>query len=193
MFNINTTKMEHTLNAGKYYLGDPCFALNEHYHYDVWGEYYKYDNGKIDLTYKDEDFMIVHSTHYGDGIYEDTKKRKYSVKSGTLALIPFKCIDNIEIAKKHGKVFEFPEDVLFIYDAGNFVIRSMHFIIKINTVNEDFYESENEDHLLQDGEKVNYYTPDDVSDFEDIYDDESDDEIVNIPEKPTKKLFFKQK
>jgi len=65
------------LKTGKYYLGDPCFALNEHYHYDIWQDMYKCDNGKNRLNRKKKRiFMIVHHTHYGDGIYYDSKKKK---------------------------------------------------------------------------------------------------------------------
>lgn len=184
--------MQDSLKTGKYYLGDPCFALNEHYHYDIWQDMYKCDNGKIDLTEKEEDFMIVHHTHYGDGIYYDSQKRKYNVESGTISLIPFEFINDLELAKKNGKIFEFPDEIIFIYDAGHFVIRSGNFVIKINTINEEMYNSDDEEHLLEDGEKVSYFTTHDISDFEDLYssdEEEKEDNKKHI----VKKKFFKSK
>jgi hypothetical protein len=184
--------MQESLKEGKYYLGDPCFALSEYYHYDVWQDKYKCESGKIDLTDKEEDFMIVHNTHYGDGIYHDSKKRRYNVETGTISLIPFEFIEDIELAKKNGKIFEFIDEALFIYDAGHFVIRSGHFVIKINTINEEMYNSDDEEHLLEDGEKVSYFTTHDNSDFEDLYSSD-EEEKQNIKEKKKTKQFFKSK
>jgi hypothetical protein len=184
--------MEHTLQKGKYYLGDPCFALNEDMHHDVWGTIYDYQSGKFDLT-ENNDFIIVHSTHYGDGQYFDTKKRKYNIESGTIGLIPFHLIDNIELAKKNGRIFEFFDDISFIYDAGIFIIKSSIYIIEIDTINREFYDEENEDHYLINDEKVSYRDDDVNSEFNDIYHDEylnsdSDEEVEK-----EERTFFKKK
>lgn len=180
--------MEESILSGEYYLGDPSFVINEKLYYDVYGEEYNFDSGKFDLT-KKEDFIIVHSTHNGDGVFEDTKKRKYKVESGLIGLVPIKLINNLENAKKYGKIYNFPNKIKFIYDNGVFFIKSGNFIIEINTINEDEYISDDEECLLIDGERIKIRQDDDTSSIEDMYADESSDEEEIIQVK--KPSFFK--
>jgi hypothetical protein len=178
--------MEELFTQGKYYLGDPCFALSEYFHHEMWGENYQYKDGKFDLTLQNE-YMIVHSTHYGDGTYVDTKNRKYKVESGTIALIPFTLISDVKKAQEYGQIFEFPEDGFFIYDGGQFVIRSSFYIIKINTLNEDMIDEDNEEYLIKDNEKVKYLFEDDNSDFGEMDNEDEEEEVIE------QKSFFKNK
>ena len=67
---------------------------------------------------------MVHKTHYGDGIYEDTKKRKYNITSGLIGLVHESMIDDLSIAKKNGVIFYFVDAVHFIYNGGLFTIKS---------------------------------------------------------------------
>ncbi len=183
--------MEETLIRGTYYLGDPSYVLDEELYYDILGEKHKFEPGKYDLK-NDDTFMVLHNTHNGDGTFLDTKQRKYKVESGMIALVPKKIINDekLEIAKKNGKVFNFPNKVKFFYDAGIFYIKSGHFIIKINTINDDEYESEHEEHYLKDGERVQIREDNDDSSIEDLYAGESSDEEEMIKvEKPS---FFKK-
>ena len=160
-------------------------------YYDILGDKYNFESGKHDMT-ENKDFIALHNTHNGDGIYLDSKKRKFKVESGMIGIIPLKLIpeEKIENAKKNGKIFNFPNKVKFFYDAGIFYIKSGHFIIQINTINEDEYESEHEDHYLKNGERVRIREDDDDSSIEDMYADESSDEEEMIKvEKPS---FFKK-
>ena len=180
--------MEEKTLSDTYYLGDPSFVINEDLYYDVYGKEYNFDNGKFDLTNK-EDFIIVHNTHNGDGTFYDTKKRKYKVESGLIGLVPIKLINDLENAKKYGKIYNFPNDVKFIYDNGIFFIKSGNFIIEINTINEEEYISDDEECLLIDGEKIKIRQDDDNSSIEDMYAFESsDDEEIDQVKKPS---FFK--
>ena len=83
--------MEETLIRGTYYLGDPSHVLTEDLYYDVLGEKYNFESGKHDLT-NNEDYVVIHNTHYGDGIFKDTKQRKYKVESGLIGLVPKRLI-----------------------------------------------------------------------------------------------------
>ena len=183
--------MEETLVRGKYYLGDPSYVLDEDLYYEVLGDKHSFESGKYDLK-NDDTYMVLHNTHNGDGTFYDTKKRKYKVESGMIGLVPNKLIneDKLDSAKKMGKIYNFPSKVKFFYDAGIFYIKSGHFIIQINTINEDEYESEHEDHYLKDGEKVRIREDNDDSSIEDMFADESSDEEEMIKvEKPS---FFKK-
>lgn len=176
-------------SEGIYYIGDPSFVIDEDLYYDKYVTEYEAGSGKFDLT-KNNDCIIVHNTHNGDGIFKDTKGRKYKVESGMIGLIPEKLIKNIDEAKKYGKIFNFPSRGTFRYSSGIFYIHSGNYIIEINTINEDEYDSDNEEHLLEDGKKVTIRNEDDNSSIGDMYsDDEEDDEQDDNKNKNP--VFFK--
>ena len=78
---------------------------------------------------------------------------------------------------------------VFKFITGIFYIKSGNYIIEINTINEDEYESEHEEHLLIDGQKTNHKDENDTSSIEDMYDiDDSDEEEETKNKKP---IFFK--
>jgi len=184
--------MNETVRPGKYYLGDPIFALKEEIHYDKFGNIHNYQNGKYDLLDDKIDF-VVHKTHYGDGIYEDTKNRKYNITTGLIGLVHESMIDDISIAKKNGVIFHFFEKVNFIYNGGLFIIKSGNFIIEINTQNEEEYDSQNEeDHLYENGKIAIFRNEDNTSDIEGSCDELSDNEEDQIKNKPKFKKFFKK-
>ena len=109
-----------------------------------------------------------------------------------IGLVPKKMIneDKLNIAKKMVKYLIFPNKVKFFYDAGIFYIKSGNFIIKIDTINDEEYESEHEEHYLKDGERVQIREDNDDSSIEHMYADESSDEEEEIiVEKPS---FFKK-
>ena len=173
--------MEETVVRGKYYIGDPSYVLDENLYYDNLGEKYNFSSGKYDIN-DNNDYIIIHDTHNGDGTFYDTKNRKYKVESGLIGLIPFKLIENekLEIAKKNGNIFNFNNKVKFFYDAGIFYIKSGNSIIQIDTINQEEYESEYEEHYLKDGERVRIREDNDSSSIEDMFADESsEDEIEN--------------
>jgi hypothetical protein len=187
--------MEETLIRGTYYLGDPSYVLSEKLYYDVLGEKYKFESGKHDLTNNEnyenyENFVVIHNTHNGDGIFKDTKQRKYKVETGLIGLVPKRLIpeEKMEQAKKCGHFFNFPSNIQFYYDAGIFYVKSANYYIKINTINEEEYESDHEEHYLVDNEKIQIIQADDNSSIEDLY--SSDEEELEEIKQPNKPVFF---
>ena len=180
--------MEQKLIRGTYYLGDPSHVLTEDLYYDVLGEKYNFEPGKHDLT-NNEDYVVIHNTHNGDGIFKDSKQRKYKVESGLIGLVPKRLIpeEKINDAKKCGHFFTFPSDIDFYYDAGIFYVKSSNYYIKINTINEEEYDSENEEHYLVDNEKVEIINEDDNSSIDDLYSSDEEEDEVKQPNKP---VFF---
>jgi len=134
--------MNETLSPGKYYLGDPTFVLHDKITVGIWGELYNYSNGKF-YIYGEE--CVFHSTHKGDDTFTDAKKRKYTVVSGVLSLISIHLIEDIQLCKNNGHIFEFTKKVKFIYDAGIFYITSDKKRIMIDTRNMEEYISDDED------------------------------------------------
>jgi hypothetical protein len=184
--------MNQTLKAGKYYLGDPIFALNEETYDEKYGNIYNYQNGKYDLLDNKTDF-VVHKTHYGDGIYEDTKNRKYNITTGLIGLVHESMIDNFSIAKKNGVIFHFLNMVHFIYNGGLFTIKSGNFIIEINTQIEEEYDSQDEEEHLYENGKISVFRNEEyTSDIEGSCDELSDNEEDQTKKKPKFKNFFKK-
>lgn len=177
------------LPPGKYFIGDPCNGLSENDHHNLWGVEHKYENGRYDLN-NNKKYFAVHNTHWGDGKFYDTKNRKYIIETGMLSIINIDLIEDIEKSKKNGNFFHFLEKVNFIYDAGKFYIKSGMYIIEINTINEEEYESEVEDHLFEKDKEINIRNDDDNSSFGALYDQSSDEEVIE--KEPEKKKFFKK-
>jgi hypothetical protein len=145
--------MNEQLNPGKYFLGDPSFVLPDKIYTGLWGNLYNYNNGKFILNGFD---FATHNTHYGNGIYVDTKNRLYEVESGFISLVNVDLIDKEGLFfSKKGSIFTFDEKINFIYDAGFFHVKSGKKIITIDTRNLDEYESDLEDHFNnEDGEYI---------------------------------------
>ena len=72
-----------------FYIGDPCYVLNDEEYYGNWEKNYKFDDGEIKT---DCGTWFVHSTAYGDGEYYDNNGVGYGVDSGTIAVIPLEVV-----------------------------------------------------------------------------------------------------
>lgn len=137
--------MNENLMPGQYFLGDPTLVLPNKILIGIWENEYKCSNGKFNIY---GTHFVVHNTHNGDGIYHDTKNRKYIVDSGIIGLVNIKLIDDINLCKNNGYIFNFTKSINFIYDAGIFIIKSEKKYIKIDTQNLEIYDSDNEENLL---------------------------------------------
>lgn len=76
-----------------FYIGDPCYVLNDKV-YDVeWGINNKFRDGEIQTSMGT---FIVHETMYGDGEYRviGTRGGYVSVDSGTIAVIPMSMVED---------------------------------------------------------------------------------------------------
>ena len=191
--------MNEQLNPGKYFLGDPAFVLSNKIYNGLWGNLYNFRNGKF--IFDDYDF-VVHNTHYGNGLFSDTKNRLYEIDSGFISLVHVDLIDkeSINLCKK-GSIFTFNEKINFIYDAGFFHIKSGKKIITIDTRNLEEYESDYEEHYEnEDGEYISKTINGD-SDTDSIIDEndsilcnnEMEEEKDNDQNKMEKFIFFKKK
>ena len=192
--------MNEILNPGKYYLGDPSHVLSDKIIIGLWGNVYNYANGKHNINSFN---FAVHQTHKGDGKFTDTKSRTYNVESGVIALVQIELIDDINLCKKHGHIYNFLDNINFIYDAGIFYIKSGKKYITIDTRNIDEYESDLEEHCEnEDGEPIGKTLchdsdNDSITDENNIlFDSEEDDEEKDTVENTDKQetfSFFKKK
>jgi len=85
------------LPAGKYYVGDLCYVLDD----DEWDEVCSLiiqGNKVIDgeFVLKDGREFAIYSTAYGDGEYNDYYENSYSVDSGSIGCIKIEDIKNVK-------------------------------------------------------------------------------------------------
>lgn len=125
------------LPAGKYWIGDPCYMLDETRGYD-WGklldqtryfglypdveEWYKkpYASDQGGEFVINGHKMYAHSTQYGDGGYYDQHGHDYGVDAGLLSIIPIELIGDLnepDVARL-GHIHDMPEPFTCHYDNG---------------------------------------------------------------------------
>lgn len=92
--------------------------------------------------------IFVHSTAYGDGSYEGTDGRSYSVDAGIIGAIPVELIED-EVAQEmlkqpYVRAVSMTRENLEVseYDEGTFVFRHSEGLLEIETDPEEEYECE---------------------------------------------------
>ena len=100
------------IQAGKYYLGDPCYSFEDGWH-KVLDETDCFDNP----TTKIDGYQILgFKTAYGDGEYRSNTGRTFCVDAGMIGLVP------VELAEVENPfstiVIEFHEPTLCTNKAG---------------------------------------------------------------------------
>ena len=96
---------ERTFPAGKYYIGDPCFVL---------------DDEHFDFTVCDGDGFVTNGTHvlgyfstaYGDGCYRGTNGQSYGVDAGIIGIVPAELIKPSRATAEWG-VLTFENEFVF--------------------------------------------------------------------------------
>ena len=129
-YNHTTSKMAEinaTYPAGKYYIGDICYALDKDVYERQWGKKYNFNVGTHVLHYNNvQDGITVNYTSFGDGMFVDERsKLEYYVDSGTIGIVPFNMCSskNIKDGKiKGGHFIESTSPVEFKSVSGIFVI-----------------------------------------------------------------------
>ena len=149
--------------AGKYYIGDPCYAIAD----DLWSDYCDEigkigysdeeanDNGGRSFEFQGE--MIWHAdTFYGDGEYKDEDGLEYGVDAGMIGVTPYSLITpgpgdqatGPDIKIDGGHIIEFAHPFETSYEDGVFYIGH----IRINTKDEDPHADEWDDDEWDDEE-----------------------------------------
>jgi len=170
--------MSVNFKAGKYYVGDLCYVINDK-HWDELGEKTNWFQNDEQFEFKGKTIFVSH-TAYGDGRFNDYQGREYFVDAGLIGVIPFDIIDNNEIGDG-GQIIEFEKDFYAsCSDKGIFKIGN----ITIDTSNEDEEEDEEEDY----DDEEEYDDTDDWDEDSEDEDDESDFESKISNSKPRCKL-----
>lgn len=115
--------IKYTLPAGRYYIGDICYALDDDIYSDFWGVKNNYEDGKY--AYKSYNF-VVHSTYYGDGYYPSNSADEmcYAVDAGVIGMVHEKLIkkNKLKCIGDLGSIHTFTGDISFEFDNGTFLI-----------------------------------------------------------------------
>ena len=96
-----------TIQPGKYYLGDPCYSLNE-----SWDFFLKQTDcfRKSSIAEVDGHQILAFKTKWGDGSYRSNTGRVFYVDAGMIGLVP------IELSQEkepfNSMVIEFSEPTL---------------------------------------------------------------------------------
>jgi hypothetical protein len=98
-----------TLPPGQYYLGDPCYVLDDETYRSHWGRQRGYAQGCYIVN---GGLFAVGSTYQGDGRYEGSNGAQYGVDSGCLALVSMSLVQDVAKALRGGTVHTFDEPVL---------------------------------------------------------------------------------
>lgn len=126
---MNTpTRVSYTHPAGKYYVGDLCYALEDSVYTNVWGGQHKYKMGSYLIESNGKQGMFsVNRTLYGDGLYLDKNSgfMEFMVDAGIIGILPYDLCDPNEIKNgmiHGGHIIESSTEVEFDSNDGYFVI-----------------------------------------------------------------------
>ena len=127
------------LPAGTYFIGDPCYAIED----DKWDDYLDHlwdvDEGVFDF----EGFTVcAFNTKYGDGEYQDKYGRSFNVDAGLIGATPISLCAKYdkEELNRLGHIVDFDEDFIVysdMTDEGKIVFGD----IIIKTDEDEFYET----------------------------------------------------
>lgn len=116
--------MSSTFPAGKYYVGDLCYAIAEWNEfcdltingYGVYEGEFAWNGGKL----------WTHTTAYGDGVYLDNYGRQYGVDAGLIGVLPVEFVTRDDYSfiedSDLGHIIEFTEPFECDYEDGTFYI-----------------------------------------------------------------------
>ena len=93
---MKISKVEVEVPAGRYILGDPCYAVPE----DKWMELLEscnYFENPIGTFSKgtDNHYIVAFGTRWGDGCYRGTDGNSYPVDAGLIGLVPWEASTDV--------------------------------------------------------------------------------------------------
>jgi hypothetical protein len=139
-------KRKHTFPAGKYYIGDLCYALQEDIYDRVFG-HHGYNEG---LYSSDLGAFMMHGTG-GDGEFKGSDGYAYPVDAGHIGIASLACC-NSEKDIYGGKVFSFDKPVECCFNDTAFTFYSGDFYLRISNYGDYDNEYEEEGDCLTEDE-----------------------------------------
>ncbi len=125
-----SSKRVQTFPAGKYWIGDICYCLNDKVYDAIFGGF-GYDSGLY--THKDGGFFMVDNTSYGDGLYVGSDGFEYGVDAGIIGIVSEHLVDKNNSALDGGRFHTFKEPVKCTFKGGRFEFISSFNFFEIET------------------------------------------------------------
>ena len=131
------TTYEVRVEAGTYFLGDPCYAVPESLWMPLLESCNYYQDSPVGTVKKNGQTyeVLAFGTAYGDGVYQDNQGHSYPVDAGLIGLTPIELVEGIP-RPDLGRVVTFERNFICVGEEG-----MMHFGSRIQ-INND-YESDN--------------------------------------------------
>jgi len=142
---ISKVDVRVTVQAGEYYLGDPCYTVPDHlWHKLLDSANYFEANTPIGTVEGHE--VLAFSTKYGDGTYRDQQGVKYPVDAGLIGLVPVELVEKTEgdAAKKSGcsRIIKFDRAVTCYSDDG--VLHFGDYVIDTRGSDDNLFDDDEE-------------------------------------------------
>lgn len=95
---IETKYRKVVVPAGKYFLGDPCYAVPNRLWDKLLGscKFFAHCVGEVDGHN-----VLGFNTAYGDGVYEDQFGNEFPVDAGLIGLVPEALVDRQEFFERY--------------------------------------------------------------------------------------------
>jgi hypothetical protein len=131
-------RVEVTVPAGQYVIGDPCYAVPDQYWLPLLDscDYFRSPVGWFSRTgySTDKNYVLAFGTKWGDGCYLGTDGNEYPVDAGLIGLVPFNVVEDLSQHEKNIVTFDRP--TLCIND-GSGRLRFGHITIDTDPVEEE--------------------------------------------------------
>lgn len=128
--------------AGRYVIGDPCYAISGSKRWSGFGNSCDWFDGSAIARLGDQ-WIVGFGTAYGDGLYRGSDGNNYPVDSGLLGLVPVEFADTTQDLP----IIEMSSSGLCFYDNGVIHLGP----VKIDTDPDDEWEDEWDEE--EDGER----------------------------------------
>jgi len=141
--------MKHKFLSGKYYIGDPCYAVKDENWSDViestgcFGYEFK-DIQKWNGLFKyNGEYCFADGTKYGDGCFQDNYGREYGVDAGLIGIMPLEVCDGDSM--NGGQIVDFENDFMVWSDDGEFHFGDVVIQTRDEEEDEEWEDDEEED------------------------------------------------
>jgi hypothetical protein len=111
-----STFFERLFKAGKYYIGDICYVVNDNNWSKILEDTNHFKNRNFEYKGKK---CFVDRTAYGDGLYTDQYDKKYYVDAGIIGIMSVDVLDG-NFEGDGGQIIEFDSDFFVYADKGIF-------------------------------------------------------------------------
>lgn len=110
------------MNPGRYFFGDPCYCFSNEPDHGTWDKLLN-DTNYFERNSDKWPGLVVGSTTFGDGTYNDNFGKRYCVDAGIIGLTHEHYWETSEeYLNQLGQIIEIKEDFEFYANGGEFIL-----------------------------------------------------------------------